>query len=213
MPKNGQKWAFLKTFQTLALWGSTTSANIIQWFLSSLRNSSKKHLQENFKSLELYLGKLEGKKCTKQPKISNKWLYWYCCYLESLQNFLKSHFATNCIKSYLCYKRITSQNMCHLRHRLRIFLFNRKVMFRSRYIQVFVILTILLFIKYVTPWWVLVQETGCISEYIFWITTQTNFIYQLTKLGQLIDKRKGNIFLKSFEQFGELELSSRPFFI
>ena len=105
------------------------------------------------------------------PKISNKWLYWYCCYLESLQNFLKSHFATNCIKSYLCYKRITSQNMCHLRHRLRIFLFNRKVMFRSRDIQVFVILTILWFIKYVTPWWVLVQETGCISEYIFWITT------------------------------------------
>ena len=163
MPKNGQKWAFLKTFQTLALWGSTTSANIIQWFLSSLRNSSKKHLQENFKSFELYLGKLGGKKCTKQPKISNKWLRAFKTFWNHilLQIVLK---VTSATKGWLL-------KMCHLRHRLRIFLFNRKVMFRSRYIQVFVILTILLFIKYVTPWWVLVQETGCISEYIFWITT------------------------------------------
>ena len=45
--------------------------------------------------------------------------------------------------------------MCHLRHRLRIFLFHRKVMFCSQDIQVFVFLTIPWFIKSVTPWWVL----------------------------------------------------------
>ena len=34
-----------------------------------------------------------------------------------------------------------------------------------------------------------------------------------TKLGQLIDISKGNIFLKSFERFGGLGLRSRPFSI
>ena len=37
--------------------------------------------------------------------------------------------------------------MCHLRHRLRIFLFHRKVMFRSEDIQVFVFLTMHWFIN------------------------------------------------------------------
>ena len=32
--------------------------------------------------------------------------------------------------------------MCHLKHRLRIFLFHRKIMFHSQDIQVFVFLTI-----------------------------------------------------------------------
>ena len=62
--------------------------------------------------------------------------------------------------------------MCHLRHRLRIFFFfHRKVMFHSQDIQVFVFLTIPWFNKSVTSWWVLVHETGCIFEYIFWTTT------------------------------------------
>ena len=55
--------------------------------------------------------------------------------------------------------------ICHLRHRLRIFLFHRKVMFRSQNIQVFVFLTMPWFTKFVTSWWVLVHETGC----NFWI--------------------------------------------
>ena len=46
------------------------------------------------------------------------------------------------LKGYLRYKKITSK-MCHLRHRLRIFLFCRKFMFRSQDTQVFVFLTIL----------------------------------------------------------------------
>ena len=49
---------------------------------------------------------------------------------------------------------------------------------------------------------------GYIFEYIFWITTSW-----ATKLGQLIDVNKGNIFLKSFEQFGGLKLISRLFWI
>ena len=55
--------------------------------------------------------------------------------------------------------------MCHLRHRLRIVLFHRKVMFRSPDNQVFVFVTILWFAKSVTSWWILVYKTGC----IFWI--------------------------------------------
>ena len=54
--------------------------------------------------------------------------------------------------------------MCHLRHRLIIFLFHRKVVFRSQDIQIFVFLTILWFTKFVTSWWVLVYEAGCIFE-------------------------------------------------
>ena len=55
----------------------------------------------------------------------------------------------------------------------------------------------------VTSWWVLVQETGCNFEYIFWTTT-----HKATKLGQLTDICKGNNCQESFEQFGGLELSS-----
>ena len=55
--------------------------------------------------------------------------------------------------------------MYDLSHRLIIFLFRRKVVFRSQDIQVFVFLAIPRFRKSVTPWWVLVYETGC----IFWI--------------------------------------------
>ena len=57
--------------------------------------------------------------------------------------------------------------MCHLRDKLRIFSFHRKVMFFSEDIQVFVFLTIRWFTKSVTSWWVLVHATGCIFEYIF----------------------------------------------
>ena len=71
-------------------------------------------------------------------------------------------------KGYLCYKMITSQNV---KHRLRIFLFRRKVMFHSQDIQVFVLLTIPWFTKSVASWGVLVHKTGCIFEYIFWTTT------------------------------------------
>ena len=79
--------------------------------------------------------------------------------------------------------------ICHLKHRLRIFLFRRKIMFRSQDIQVFVFLTISWFTKSVTSGWVLVHETRCISEYIFWTTTHED-----TELGQMIDISKGDNF-------------------
>ena len=44
--------------------------------------------------------------------------------------------------------------MCHLRHGLRILLFFGKVMFRSQDIQDFVFLTIPLFNKSLSSWWV-----------------------------------------------------------
>ena len=43
--------------------------------------------------------------------------------------------------------------MCHLRHRLRIFLFHRKVKFHSQDIQVFVFLIIPWFTRSVMSWW------------------------------------------------------------
>ena len=45
-------------------------------------------------------------------------------------------------KGHLRYKTVTSQNVSSEAQRQRIFLFHRKVMFRSRDIQVFVFLTI-----------------------------------------------------------------------
>ena len=57
--------------------------------------------------------------------------------------------------------------MCHLRHRLRIFLFSRKVMFGSQDIQVFVFLTIPWFAKSVTSWQVLVHQTVPIRTIYF----------------------------------------------
>ena len=117
-------------------------------------------------------------KCTKNPD------HMLCCSLDIARNGFKGH---------LCYKMITSQNVS-LRYRLRIFLFLRKVPLCSQDIQVFVFLTIPSFTKSVTPW-VLVHETGCICEYIFWTTT-----HEVTKLGQLIDINKGNNFQESFEQ-------------
>ena len=94
--------------------------------------------------------------------------------------------------------------MCRLRHRLRIFLFHRKVMFHSQDIEVFVFLTTPWFNKSVTSWWVLAHETRCIFDYIFWTTT-----HQVIKLRQSKDISKGNNFLESLKQFGGLELDSR----
>ena len=72
--------------------------------------------------------------------------------------------------------------MCHLRQKLRIFLFHRKIMFHSQDIQVFVFLTSPWFTKSVTSRWVLVHETRYVFEYIFWTTT-----HEVTILRQLID--------------------------
>ena len=74
-------------------------------------------------------------------------------------------------KDYLHYKTITSQNVSSEAQVKNFFLLCRKVMFYSQDIQVFVFLTIPWFIKSMTSWWVLVHETGCVFEYIFWTTT------------------------------------------
>ena len=89
--------------------------------------------------------------------------------------------------------------MYHLKHRLRIFWFRWKIMFRSQGIQVFLFLTIPWFTKSVTSRWVLVHETRCIFEYIFWTKND-----EATKLDQLIDISKDNNFQWSLERFGRL---------
>ena len=83
------------------------------------------------------------------------------------------------------------QDQCnsHLRHRLKIFLFRRKIMFRSQDLQVFVFLIIPWDTKSVTSRWLLVYKTSYVFEYIFWTTT-----HEVTKLAQLIDISKGNNF-------------------
>ena len=93
---------------------------------------------------------------------------------------------------------------CHLRHRLRIFLFHRKVMFHSQDTQVYVFVTIPRFTKLVTSWWVLVHEAGCNFEYILWNTT-----HWVPNPGHLIDICKGNNFQESFVQHGGLGLNPR----
>ena len=57
--------------------------------------------------------------------------------------------------------------MSHLKHRLRIFLFHRKIMFHFQDIQVFVFLTIPWFTKSVTSRWVLAHESRCILNISF----------------------------------------------
>ena len=81
-------------------------------------------------------------------------------------------------------------------------------MVRFQDIHVFSFLTIPWFTKSVTPWWVIVHETGCIYEYKFWTTT-----HYVTKLSQLIHINKGNNFQESLEQFGWLGLNSSSFSI
>ena len=72
--------------------------------------------------------------------------------------------------------------MCHLRHRLRIFLFDKRIMVHSRDIQVFVFLTIWCFTKSVMAWWVLVHEAQCFN--IFWTTTHQTWSIDRHKQGQ-----------------------------
>ena len=55
-----------------------------------------------------------------------------------------------------------NMKMCHLKHRLRMFLFHWRVVFHSQDIKVFVFLTIQWFTKSVTSWWVLVHKMGSI---------------------------------------------------
>ena len=62
-------------------------------------------------------------------------------------------------------------------------------MFRSEDIQAFVFLTIPWFTESMTSQWVFVHETRYIFEYVFWTT-----MHEVTKLGQMIDKSKGNNF-------------------
>ena len=77
----------------------------------------------------------------------NKFLCFPSYWLFSNSSFI---FGILLIKGYLCYKLF---KICHLRHMLRIFLFHRKVMFRSQDIQVFVFLLIPRFTKSLTSWW------------------------------------------------------------
>ena len=117
-----------------------------------------------------------------------KWIWiWSCCNKLWHHSRICSRtpsillYVINNLKGYLRCK-IKLLKMCHLRHRLRIVLLCRKVVFSSQDIQVFVVLTI--------PWFTKsVHETRCIFEYIFWTTT-----HKVTKLSQLIDINKGNNF-------------------
>ena len=96
-------------------------------------------------------------------------IFGYQCLLflniKTLKCNEKTRIKWKLLKGYLCYKMILP-NLCHLKHSLRIFLFSRKVMFRSQDIQPYVFLTIPWITKSVMSWWVLVYETGCIFEYM-----------------------------------------------
>ena len=114
----------------------------------------------------------------------------------------------NFFSHLLLYLKITSPtkrwlfNMYHLRHRLRIILFHKKVMFHYRNIQVFVFLNIPWFTKSVTSWWVLVHETGCIFEYIFWTTS-----HQSHQIWSIYRYKQGKYFS---EIFGRIPMTQQP---
>ena len=144
---------------------------LFRWLKILLRGDLLKHQYEVFASFEI--------KC---QLWTNGWLLgkrWKAkSWLEKKRKKLvqpENNFTKFCLRS--------------LNHRLRIFLFRRKIMFRSQNIQVFVILTIPWFTKSVTSRWVLVHEIRCIFEYMFWTTNHED-----TKLGQLIDISKYNNF-------------------
>ena len=84
--------------------------------------------------------------------------------------------------------------MCHLRHRLTIFLSRRNIMYHSQAIQVSVFLTIPWFTKSLTSL-LLVHETV-----YFWI-----YLLNHSKLGQLIDINRTTIFrnlLNNLDEWG-----------
>ena len=72
--------------------------------------------------------------------------FWTTVFLKKFSSFILK--VTSATKQLL--------KMCHLRQRLRIFLFHQKVMFLPWDIQVFLFLTIHWFTKYVMSWWVLI---------------------------------------------------------
>ena len=124
-----------------------------------------------------------------QQNVSAKILY------QNLLQHLMYHIILNQnwskllqVKSATKPKNLKTSNLWH---RLGIFSFRGKFMFHS---QDSVFKTIQWFAKSVTSWWVLVHETGCIFEYIFWNTT-----HKITKLDQLLDISKDNNFQESFE--------------
>ena len=109
------------------------------------------------------------------------------------------------LKGYLRCKTISSQNVPS---EAQIKNFQRKIMFCSQDIKVFVFLTIPWYKESVTSRWVLAHETRYIFKYVFWTTT-----HEVTKRSQLIDISKGNNFLETFEHFVRLALGSRFFSI
>ena len=79
----------------------------------------------------------------KKSHILANLVYNKTCKALSTENcFEIIYSASTPFKGYLRYKTITSQNVPYNAHRLRIFLFRRKIMFRSQDIQAFAFLTI-----------------------------------------------------------------------
>ena len=91
--------------------------------------------------------------------------------------------------------------MCHIRYRLKLFLFCRNVMFHSKVIQFFVFLDIPWSTTSVTSWLHRVN-------FLIYLLNQNSWSYQTS---QLINIRKGNKSQDFFEWFGELGLSSRSY--
>ena len=140
--------------------------------------------------------------CVNVSLASGKSWLWFDFFVIEPQDFdLGLWTRRSVLKGYLHYKTITSQNVL----RLRIFLFHRKVIFRSRDLQVFVFLTIPWFIKSVTPWWILVHET---VQFWIYILNQNSLSHQTWSIDRY---KQVQFFMKSFERFERLGLSSRPF--
>ena len=118
--------------------------------------------------------------CFTPLRVTNNF-HLYCCFLWAIYQISTSPYyidASILRKIKICViprlpLKVTSAakrlllKMCLLKHRLRIFLFRRKILFRSQDVLVFVFLTIPWFTKSVTSRWVLVHKRRCMFEYTF----------------------------------------------
>ena len=103
------------------------------------------------------------------------------------------------LKGYLRYKMITFQNVSS-EAQVRIFLFHRKVMFRSQDV-------IPWFTKSGMSWWVLVYTWDMVHFWIYFLRNNTLTL----RLGQMIAISKSNIFLKSLNNLKDWGYASGPF--
>ena len=121
--------------------------------------------------------------------------------------------------------------MCHLKHRLRIFLFRRKIVFRSQDIQVFVFLTIPWFTWDKVHFWIYLlnhkswsDQTSPVDRYkqvqyfsvIFWTIWETGALplcCSSSSHKQTISQEKLSFYLASEKKLRNIKMTTKRVFL